>query len=226
MTARATATIPLSVTHSYTDPATGQITTLTFDEFIPEHVVRARVRAMAKYLAPLLAAHPDETVVVPVLAGGSQIMDAILREAEALVAGIAPRIAPVKVRSYEGTAAGKLCVDQDVPAGTFAGKTVFVFDEVVDRGHTMRYLLNDRIKPEHPKAIIVVTLVRKLAAHEVDVQTDVVGFDTPPDFLLGWGMDWHQRGRWQPWIGRLRDDKQAIYTVPKFPNKNTIKNVK
>ncbi|HSX17389.1 MAG TPA: phosphoribosyltransferase family protein [Patescibacteria group bacterium] len=209
---------PLSVTYSYADPGSGEVTTLTFDEFIPEEVVDQRVSEMAGFIAPLLAEHPDETIVVPILAGGSQIMDSILQVASISHPGIAPRVAPVKLSSYDGTSRGQLVVNQDVAKGTFAGKRVFIFDEVVDRGHTMDHLVRQRIEPEGPERVVVVTLVRKLDAHEVPVQTDIVGFDVPPDFLLGRGMDWKHRGRWIKWIGRLRDGQEATYTMPPFPH--------
>jgi hypoxanthine phosphoribosyltransferase len=218
MTLLATGREQLSVTHSYIDPKTDETETLTFDEFIPEDVIDERIHEMAVHLAPLFVERPRNVVTVPLMAGGSQIMDTILMEISALEPSIAPRIAPIKLLSYDGTERKKVVIEQDARSGIFTDEDVFIFDEVVDGGDTMCLVVNGRVAPEHPRSITVVTLVRKPDAHKgKNVQADVVGFDTPPVFLLGRGMDWHHIGRYQRWIGRVRDGTEAEYTKPPFP---------
>ena len=60
----------------------------------------------------------------------------------------------------------------------------------------------------HPASIEVVTLLRKPDAVKVHVPVKYVGFDIPNDFVVGYGLDYAERYRDLPYIGRL---KPAVY---------------
>ena len=40
--------------------------------------------------------------------------------------------------------------------------------------------------------------------HAVDVQADLVGFEIPDEFVVGYGIDYAQRNRNLPYIGVVR----------------------
>jgi hypoxanthine phosphoribosyltransferase len=54
----------------------------------------------------------------------------------------------------------------------------------------------------------VCALLRKPDAVKVEVPVRYVGFDIPPEFVVGYGLDYAEKYRDLPYIGRL---KKAVY---------------
>jgi hypoxanthine phosphoribosyltransferase len=61
-----------------------------------------------------------------------------------------------------------------------------------------------------PASIEVVTLLRKPDAVKVHVAVKYVGFDIPSEFVVGYGLDYAERYRDLPYIGR---HKAAVYAT-------------
>ena len=72
-----------------------------------------------------------------------------------------------------------------------------------------------------PASIAIVTLLRKPEAVKVDVDVKYVGFDIPNEFVVGYGLDYAERYRDLPYIGRL---KPAVYGAADVSTESEIKN--
>jgi hypoxanthine phosphoribosyltransferase len=59
------------------------------------------------------------------------------------------------------------------------------------------------LQRRNPADIKVVALLRKPKAEALAVQTDLVGFDIPDEFVIGYGLDYAGRYRNLPYIGIL-----------------------
>jgi hypoxanthine phosphoribosyltransferase len=84
---------------------------------------------------------------------------------------------------------------------------VLIVEDIIDSGLTLSWLLKN-LAARHPASIEVVTLLRKPDAVKVHVPVKYVGFDIPNDFVVGYGLDYAERYRDLPYIGRL---KPAVY---------------
>ena len=84
---------------------------------------------------------------------------------------------------------------------------VLIVEDIIDSGLTLSWLLKN-LAARHPASIEVVTLLRKPDAVKVHVPVKYVGFDIPNDFVVGYGLDYSERYRDLPYIGRL---KPAVY---------------
>jgi hypoxanthine phosphoribosyltransferase len=84
---------------------------------------------------------------------------------------------------------------------------VLIVEDIIDSGLTLSWLLKN-LKSRNPASIAIVTLLRKPEAVKVDVDVRYVGFDIPPEFVVGYGLDYKERYRDLPYIGRL---KPAVY---------------
>ena len=51
----------------------------------------------------------------------------------------------------------------------------------------------------------MVALLRKPEAVKVEVDVRYVGFDIPPDFVVGYGLDFAERYRDLPFVGLLAE---------------------
>lgn len=89
-------------------------------------------------------------------------------------------------------------LDRDI-----SGKHVIVVEDIIDSGLTLSYLLKN-LQTRQPASLEVVALLRKPDALRVRLDVKYVGFDIPTDFVVGYGLDYAERYRDLPYIGRLR----------------------
>ena len=80
-----------------------------------------------------------------------------------------------------------------------AGRDVIVVEDIVDSGLTLRYLV-EHLSSQHPNTIAVCTLLLREGSSIDDLEVDYVGFELPPAFVIGYGLDLDQRYRNLPYI--------------------------
>jgi hypoxanthine phosphoribosyltransferase len=91
-------------------------------------------------------------------------------------------------------------LDRDI-----AGQDVLIVEDIIDSGLTLSWLLKN-LTSRNPASIAIVTLLRKPEAVKVDVKVQYVGFDIANEFVVGYGLDYAERYRDLPYIGRLRPE--------------------
>lgn len=79
------------------------------------------------------------------------------------------------------------------------GKHVLVVEDIVDSGHTMRFLL-DQLAARRPASLAVAALVNKSERREARVAVDFAGFDLAAGYIVGYGMDFAEHFRHLPEI--------------------------
>ena len=89
-------------------------------------------------------------------------------------------------------------LDRDI-----AGEHVLIVEDIIDSGLTLSWLLKN-LAARQPASIEVIALLRKPDAVKVHVPVKYVGFDIPNEFVVGYGLDYAERYRDLPYIGRLR----------------------
>jgi len=82
------------------------------------------------------------------------------------------------------------------------GRDVRVVEDIVDSGLTLQYLL-DYLERRNPKSLRVVALLRKVKSSALAVPVDLVGFEIPDEFVIGYGLDYAGLYRNLPYIGVL-----------------------
>lgn len=113
----------------------------------------------------------------------------------------------VDVSSYDGTnSTGQVKLLQDLKSNV-TGRDVIIMEDIIDTGRTLKYLVQ-LLKDRGAKSVAVCALLDKPARREVDIKGDYVGFTTPNEFLVGYGLDYNNLYRNLPYVGIL---KQAVY---------------
>ena len=99
------------------------------------------------------------------------------------------------VSSYagDGLPSGEVHV-LHAPRTDLVGQHVILVDEIVDTGVTIAALV-ERLKRSGAASVRVCTLLDKVAARQVPVTLDYVGFAAPDVWLVGYGMDTDGLGR-------------------------------
>ena len=81
-----------------------------------------------------------------------------------------------------------------------AGRHVLVVEDIIDTGHTLRYLLN-LLAARHPASLRTCALLRKPSRLEVEAPVDYLGFDIPDAWVVGYGLDYLDQHRTLPYVG-------------------------
>ena len=116
----------------------------------------------------------------------------------------ASEITFVKLASYSGTQSEGVVksiigLNEDVK-----GRTIVIIEDIVDTGYTMEALLKI-LKDMGVAEIKIATLLFKPASLKVDLKIDYVALEIPPDFIVGYGLDYDGYGRNLPNIYKIKE---------------------
>ncbi len=108
------------------------------------------------------------------------------------------------ISSYEGNGAGAVRILKDIDEN-IKGRDVLLIEDIVDTGMTLNHVI-DYLQTKRPASIRVCTLLDKRARRIVNVPLDYVAFEIPDEFVVGYGLDFHQRFRNLPFIAVLKHE--------------------
>ena len=108
----------------------------------------------------------------------------------------------MSISSYDKSeSSGFVRIDSDHKTN-IRGWDVILIDDIVDSGYTIRTvkkLLLDR----HPHSLKICTLLDKPDRHKVKIDIDYLGFSIPDYFVVGYGLDYDEKGRNLPYIASI-----------------------
>jgi hypoxanthine phosphoribosyltransferase len=85
------------------------------------------------------------------------------------------------------------------------GRDVLLVEDIVDSGLTLNYLLKN-LRGRRPASLEVCTLLKKTGIQRVQLDIRYVGFEIPPEFVVGYGLDYAERFRNLPYIATLKPE--------------------
>lgn len=171
-------------------------------ELIGEEQIRRRVEELARRIDEDYA-EVDELVMVGVLKGAFIFLADLARRL-----AIPRRIEFIALSSYrKGSRRGGVRLIMDLRTD-IQDKHVLVVEDIVDSGHTLRYLL-DTLGARQPASLRACALVQKVATLEVDLEIRYLGFEIPDVWVVGYGLDYDERHRTLPYIGVLDGDPSS-----------------
>ncbi|HEY2943649.1 MAG TPA: hypoxanthine phosphoribosyltransferase, partial [Vicinamibacteria bacterium] len=83
------------------------------------------------------------------------------------------------------------------------GRHVLLVEDIVDSGLTLNYLLKN-LRGRRPATLEVCALLQKKGIQRVPLDLRYVGFEIPPDFVVGYGLDYAEKFRNLPYIATLK----------------------
>jgi hypoxanthine phosphoribosyltransferase len=88
------------------------------------------------------------------------------------------------------------------------GRHVLLVEDIVDSGLTLNYVLKN-LRGRRPASLEVCALLQKAGIQRVPLDVRYKGFDIPPDFVVGYGLDFAEKYRNLPYIATLRPETYA-----------------
>ncbi len=140
----------------------------------------------------------EELLLVGVLKGAVMVMADLARRLHTPI-----QMDWMAVSSYgSGTkSSGVVRILKDLDTDLI-GRHVLIVEDIVDSGLTLSWLLSN-LRSRGPASVEVATLLRKPDAAKVEVDVKYVGFDIPPAFVVGYGLDYAEKYRNLPFVGTL-----------------------
>lgn len=163
---------------------------------ITEEVVNAKIKQIGEQISKDYAG--KQVHLVCVLKGGSFFMCEL---AKSITVPVSLDFMSVSSYGSDTKSSGvvKIVKDLDEP---LAGKDVIVIEDIVDSGRTLNYLL-ELLQQRGPKSMKLCTLLDKPTRRVIPVEVDYTGFQIPDEFVVGYGLDYDQRYRNLPYIGKI-----------------------
>lgn len=110
----------------------------------------------------------------------------------------------IRLSSYGSgtTSSGKVnAVDIKLP--DLNGKNVLIVEDIIDTGHTAKFLIDFINQNFHTKSLKFCSLLDKKIRREVDIDADFYCFEVDNKFLVGYGLDYDGKFRNLPFIGYI-----------------------
>ena len=109
----------------------------------------------------------------------------------------------ITVSSYGSkmTSSGNVRILKDLD-GDINGHDVLLVEDIVDTGKTLEAVI-EMLETRMPNSIKVCALLNKQSRRISNVQAEWVGFEIPDEFVVGYGIDYAQRNRNLPYIGKV-----------------------
>jgi len=162
-----------------------------------EATIARRVRELG---AEITAAYPSGELLVLGLLKGSFIFvsDLVRQIARPL------QVDFVVAASYGDsmTSSGTVRLMYD-PETELEGKHILLVEDIVDSGRTLDKLM-EMLSERNPGSLEICALLHKHVASELHHPVKFVGFDSPNEFLVGYGLDHAENFRHLPYIASLQ----------------------
>jgi hypoxanthine phosphoribosyltransferase len=88
------------------------------------------------------------------------------------------------------------------------GKDVLLVEDIVDSGLTLAYLLRN-LRARKPASLEVCALLEKPEVQQVPLDIKYRGFEIPPVFVVGYGLDFAEKYRNLPYVATLKPEAYA-----------------
>ncbi|PME29953.1 hypoxanthine phosphoribosyltransferase [Vibrio sp. 10N.286.55.E10] len=169
----------------------------TVEVMISEQEVQDRVNELGKQITEHYQGSED--LVLVGLLRGSFVFMADLARAIDLTHQVDFMTASSYGNGMESSRDVRILKDLD---DDIQGKDVLLVEDIIDTGNTLTKV-KEILSLRGPKSIEICTLLDKPSRREVTVDTKWIGFEIPDEFVVGVGIDYAQKYRHLPYIGKV-----------------------
>jgi hypoxanthine phosphoribosyltransferase len=154
---------------------------------VSDEDIKKRVKQLAEQITE---DYKDKSpIFIGILNGCYVFMADLLREIDLDV-----EVDFVKIRSYEAdSSTGTIKFRKDISAD-INNRHIVIVEDIIDSGFTINFLVN-RLKGSGPKSVAVASILFKKEVAKIDFEVDYVGFEIPPEFVVGYGLDYDEKYR-------------------------------
>lgn len=177
-----------------------QVLDKSFEVFITREEIQKEVESLGEELGNYYAG--KDVVFLAVLNGSFMFAADLMKQID-----MDCEISFIKMSSYQGVSTtGK--VEELIGLNTdINGKEVVIIEDIVDTGFTIDKIIS-LLEGKGANSVNVCTLLYKPDAFQGKKKPDFVGFTIPNAFVVGYGLDYNEKGRNLDAIYQIRDSKK------------------
>ncbi len=161
-----------------------------------EAAITSRTAEMAQAIA---AIELQDLLVVAVLKGSFMFAADLIRAMHRT--GLTPQVEFIHLSSYldATVSSGQVAILKDVDSSV-RGRDVLLVDDILESGRTLAFA-KDLLMARGARRVLIAVMLEKPGKRAVSVKADLVGFECPDLFVVGYGMDVAHSYRQLPFIG-------------------------
>lgn len=169
----------------------------TIEELISAESLAEKVREIGARIEKDYAA-ADEIILVGLLRGSTVFLSDLAR-----VIDLDAKIDFMVVSSYGNSmnSSREVKIKKDMEED-IRGKHVIIVEDIIDTGYTLEKV-REYLLLREPASLKICTLLDKPDRREVVVPVDYVGYTIPDVFVIGYGIDYAQKHRNLPFVGKV-----------------------
>lgn len=166
--------------------------------FVSEDEIAKRIAELGQQITEQYKDSGSDMVLVGLLRGSFMFMADLCRKIE-----VSHEVDFMTASSYGSGMSSTRDVrilkdlDEDI-----RGKDVLIVEDIIDSGNTLSKV-REILSLRQPKSLAICTLLDKPDRREVEVPVEYVGFTIPDEFVVGYGIDYAQRYRHLPYVGKV-----------------------
>lgn len=169
-----------------------------FEKSISENEISSIVKSLAEQIR--LDYSSGKIVFLVVLKGAFIFAADLIREI-----GLPSEVFFINSSSYKNMLKSTGKVDIQIGSINIENKDVLILEDIVDSGQTLKALTND-LKKFKPNSIEIATFLSKPLERITDIQVKYVGIEIPSKFVVGYGLDYAEYGRYLKDIYSLKSN--------------------
>lgn len=168
----------------------------TVEPFISAESIQNKVKELAGEINNFYDGKP--IVVLAIMKGSFMFVSDLVKQLSMPI-----EIEFMSISSYgdDMESSGNIRIELDVRK-SIEGKDVLVVEDLIDTGNSLHALVNT-LKARNPSRLNVVTLLRKPSKIKKYVDIRFNGYTIDDTFVVGYGMDYAERWRNLPYIGKV-----------------------
>lgn len=166
-----------------------------------EEAIRTRVNVLGRELAEEYK--DKKPVVLGVLKGCFVFTADLVRALQPVPNGL--YIDFIRASSYRSSStAGDLTLSFSVRPDLVEGRHILLVEDIIDTGVTLQFLRGLLLKGG-AASVKLVAFLDKPERRKAEIYPDYVGFECPNEYVVGYGLDFDEKYRSLPYIGKLKD---------------------
>ncbi|MGI9391116.1 MAG: hypoxanthine phosphoribosyltransferase [Boseongicola sp.] len=165
---------------------------------ISAKTIAARIEDLCREIKTTFA-DADKLIVVGLLRGSFVFIADLVRELDMNV-----EVDFLEASSYGDSmeSSREVRILKDL-RGEIGGRDVLVVEDIVDTGFTLAHV-TQLLRSRNPRRLETIALLDKPSRRETEIKATWTGFEIPDEFVVGYGIDYAQRNRNLPFIGKVR----------------------
>ncbi len=168
-----------------------------------EDDISRRVRELGNEVAAGLAQEKGGAIaVITIMKGGFVFLADLIRNID-----LELTVDFMAISSYLGSkpSSDGVRIVKDLSESIY-GRDVLVVEDIIDTGLTLSYILRN-LKERGSRDLKICTLLDRSGRRIAPLHIDYRGFEVGEEFLVGYGLDHHQKWRNLPFICSLKDTR-------------------